>query len=314
MKKKILFAILIFLIISVSLIYIFIPRQFTISNTYSAACIPKNIYDCLKNTASINRWWPGQAVKENDSLFIYKNHSYKFIQPFTDGAEIQLINGKEKIITRIIIIPTGRDSAMIEWRASLILSYNPLKRIAQYFEVVRIEKNLKNILEHLSGFADKTENLYGFPVIRTTFTDTILFATRFFTKEYPSVGTIYAHIHQLKEKIKNAGAIEKDFPMLNVSQKGQNDYETMIAICINKEIKGDKDFFISMMVPMKDRFLMTEVTGGPLSIKNAHDAIENYMQDHMLTAPAIPFEILITDRSKEADTTKWKTRLFHPSM
>jgi hypothetical protein len=68
------------------------------------------------------------------------------------------------------------------------------------------------------------------------------------------------------------------------------------------------------MVPMKDRFLKTGVTGGPLTIKKAHEAIDEYMKDHILSQPAIPFEILVTDRSKETDTSKWKTTIFYPSM
>jgi hypothetical protein len=68
------------------------------------------------------------------------------------------------------------------------------------------------------------------------------------------------------------------------------------------------------MVPMKDRFLKTEVVGGPFTIESAHTAIEKYMNDRFLSAPAIPFELLITDRRQEPDTTKWKTTIFHPSM
>jgi len=67
-------------------------------------------------------------------------------------------------------------------------------------------------------------------------------------------------------------------------------------------------------VPMKDRFLTTEVTGGPASIEKARRAIEKYMVDHTLPAPARPFEILVTDRSKVADTAAWKTKIFYPSM
>jgi hypothetical protein len=65
---------------------------------------------------------------------------------------------------------------------------------------------------------------------------------------------------------------------------------------------------------MKDRFLKTEVTGGPFAINSGHIAIGNYMNDRFLSAPAIPFEILVTDRRQEPDTAKWKTTIFHPSM
>jgi hypothetical protein len=65
---------------------------------------------------------------------------------------------------------------------------------------------------------------------------------------------------------------------------------------------------------MKDRFLTTDVSGGPVSIEKAHNAIKKYMSDHSLWGPATPFEILVTDRSKITDTAAWKTKIFYPSM
>jgi hypothetical protein len=314
MKKIVLITLTIVLIFCLTAIYVFIPGKLTTTGIASIACIPQNVHDCLENSATLSRWWPGETVKEKDSIFIYNDCSYKLLQPFTDGASIEIVKGGKKIASRILIIPIGKDSSAVEWRATLSAGFNPFKRVSQYFDAVTVQKNMQRLLDRLSKFASNNGNIYGFPVIRTTFTDTILFATRFFSKAYPSVEEIYDHIHELKQRIKNAGAAEKDFPMLNVRKKDSTGYETMIAICINKQIHGDKNYFISMMVPMKDRFLMTNVTGGPLTIQNAHQAIKNYMEDRFLSAPAIPFEILITDRSKEPDTSKWQTRIFHPSM
>ena len=36
------------------------------------------------------------------------------------------------------------------------------------------------------------------------------------------------------------------------------------------------------------------------------------MNDHSLSAPVIPFEYIITDRSKEPDTSKWITKICFP--
>src|SRR5262249_50170140 len=137
---------------------------------------------------------------------------------------------------------------------------------------------------------------------------------KFSSSNYPTTEAVYRNIEHLKEKIKQEGAREKDYPMLNVQQIDSNRFETMIAICINREIKNSDNIFTGQMVPMKDRFLKTDVLGGPASVHNAHEAIEYYMRERFLSAPAIPFEILVTDRSREADTAKWKTTIFHPSM
>jgi hypothetical protein len=312
--KKILLIVLILFILFFSAVYIFIPGELRVSNVSSAACIPRNISDCLKNPAMMNRWWPEQSSKKTDSSFIYKHYAYKLTEPYTDGAAIQISKGDREFKTKIIAISLGRDSCAVKWESSFMSSLNPFKRVGEYFEAVNIKNNMQNVLNTMLTFAGKTQNIYGFPIERTTFTDTILFATRFFTGTYPSVETIYRHINELKNRIKAAGAIEKDFPMLNVNQKDSTGYETMIAICVNKQIQNDKNFFFSRMVPMKDRFLKTTATGGNLTIQQAHEAIQNYMRDRFLSQPAIPFEILVTDRNTETDTAKWKTIIFYPSM
>jgi hypothetical protein len=38
------------------------------------------------------------------------------------------------------------------------------------------------------------------------------------------------------------------------------------------------------------------------------------VQDHQRVAPAIPFQSLVTDRTKQPDTSKWVTRLYWPIM
>jgi hypothetical protein len=40
--------------------------------------------------------------------------------------------------------------------------------------------------------------------------------------------------------------------------------------------------------------------------------MKNYISDYQRTVMAIPFQSLVTDRRKEADTTKWLTKLYFP--
>jgi hypothetical protein len=310
--KTILLCILIMLVLCLALIYGLIPAEIKVTDHAYAACIPKNIADCLRNDNAWKKWWPAET--SDSGIFAFGNCNYKLTEPFTDGANIQLYKNDRSISTRILVIPAGRDSSIVEWRALLNRGFNPVRRVVQWFQAKQIKDNIHSLLDTLVFFASKTENIYGFPIERTTFKDTILAATKFSSSSYPTTQAIYKAVEQLKDKIKQDSAQEKDFPMLNVRQDDTHHFETMIAICVNKEINRTREFFPSRMVPMKDRFLKTEVTGGPGSIRNAHDAIEAYMRDRFLSAPAIPFEILITDRSREPDTAKWKTTIFHPSM
>jgi hypothetical protein len=314
MKRALLFfaGLIVVLLISV---YVFIPGRIRTSYSVVIRCTPAAISPFLHHYKEWKLWWPlPYNMVSGDSSFMYKKYNYKLITPLTDGVEIEIVGKGDRFNTRILLISLGTDSVRAEWQITSTSGIDPFKRINMYSATRDLKNNISELLENLHAFGDKTENIYGFHIERTTFTDTILAATKFMTDTYPTNEIIYRAVDQLKKKIKAENALEKDFPMLNVMKTDSNYFKTMIAICVNKEIKNEKNIFMSRMVNMKDRFLKTEVTGGPFTIKKAHQAIENYMNDHFLSAPAIPFEILVTDRSKEADTSKWKTIIFHPSM
>jgi effector-binding domain-containing protein len=207
-------------------------------------------------------------------------------------------------------ITKNRDSVIIEWNAVLQTGNNPFTKLS----AVGLRKSIGTVFESLCNFAGKTENIYGFPIERTTFTEVNLMAYRFNTATYPTTDIVYDAINKLRQYIISQGAAEKYYPMISTKQADSSKYETMIAISVDKTIQPGGSFFSSQMVAMKDRFLATEVTGGPATLEQAHRAIQNYMRDHILSPPGRPFEILLTDRSKETDTTKWRTKIFYPSM
>src|SRR6266536_3850414 len=195
MKKNLLyiFILIVFCLVGV---YILVPGEIKISNIALTPCIPKNITECLRDQSTWKRWLPTDAAKDYD---------YTLTHPFTDGAEIELSKRGTNLKTRMWVIPSGRDSSAVEWQTSFTSSYDPLKRVAQWFEAKEIKSNMQNVMDKLLGFAAKTENIYGFRIQRTTFTDTILAAIKFSTSTYPKTEMIYNAINQLKKKINDEG-------------------------------------------------------------------------------------------------------------
>jgi hypothetical protein len=100
--------------------------------------------------------------------------------------------------------------------------------------------------------------------------------------------------------------------MRNITQLDSGGFQIMVALPIDKELKTEAIFFPSKMVP--GRFLVAEVKGGPGTVDDAQNQIRLYMQEYKRMSLAIPFESLITDRSIEADTSKWVTKLFNPVL
>jgi len=58
--------------------------------------------------------------------------------------------------------------------------------------------------------------------------------------------------------------------------------------------------------------LEIEVKGSNFKIREAQVQIEYYLTDYGKRFPAIPFQRLITDRSKVKDSTQWVTTLNYP--
>ena len=253
-------------------------------------------------------------TEKNDSRFVYEGFTYKITELLTDGGMIQIKKDDLSLNSRIQTYTKNRDSIIVNWQLNYPTGYNPFTRPFLYRKVSALKKSLPVVFDSLCHFADHTVNIYGFPIQRTTFTEIYLLATRFKSTSYPTTDVLYKAINNLRNYLEKQGAAEKYYPMTNTKQTDSSQYETMIAISIDKKIPVVDDFFISQMVPMEDRFLVTEVTGGPAEIEKAHKAVEKYMSDHSLSSPARPFEILVSERNKITDSTRWITKIFYPSM
>ena len=312
--KKILLVFLLLIVLFSILVFVFIPPKIIITESRSVATTSGGFDSCLHNLQKWKQWWPGSDTAYTDSSFFYNGYAFKLSAMYSDGGTIRMQTNTLFLETRIQILPDNRDSIIVNWEVLLPTGNNPLTRFSRYLDAGKLKKSIQVVFDSLCHFAGNTTNVYGFKIERTTFTEVMLLASRFKSSLYPSTEMLYNTVTRLKQYAISYGAIEKYYPMVHTMQSDSSTWETMVAISIDKPIPVKGEFFISQMVPMKDRFLVTDVTGGRVNIEKAHNAIEKYMRDHSLSAPAIPFEILITDRSKETDSSKWKTRIFYPSM
>jgi hypothetical protein len=83
-----------------------------------------------------------------------------------------------------------------------------------------------------------------------------------------------------------------------------------VAIPINKRLPDKGPFFQRHMVPGK--FLFTTIQGGPGTIQHTFKQLQLYVEDFRRTAMAIPFQLLVTDRMGDPDTSKWITHIYVP--
>jgi hypothetical protein len=130
------------------------------------------------------------------------------------------------------------------------------------------------------------------------------------TTEYPTTTYIYALIDSVRHYVNGQGAVVHNPPLLNVVRTAEGRYRTMVALSVNKQLRGADGIVAKRFVPWK--MIEAEVHGGPHMADGAFDKLYKFRDDYHLDIMSIPFEFLETDRRLEPDTAKWVTRVCAP--
>jgi len=163
----------------------------------------------------------------------------------------------------------------------------------------------------MKPFLGENKNIYHLDIKHRLVMDTVMMSTREKFKKYPSTEDIYKMIEKVKKHIRKFNGRETNFPMLNVNVHNDSSYEAMVAIPVDHSLPDQGNIFLKRML-YQGNILEAEVKGGALRISQGFSDFKNYIMDNGKTPAAIPFEMLITNRSKEPDTSKWVTKLFYP--
>lgn len=299
--KKALLVILLFVVLFITGIYIFIPATLDISEPVLIRSTEKGTTRLLTDDAV----WNGLTSNKTTYTHRVVPQSYNPIQV------VSIVN-KDTVSGTIIIMPLQKDSVAVVWQCAIQSGSLPWERLSSYRRAGTIKQDMENIMASLHSYAEKAENIYQLDVREEKVKDTLLMTTKTVTIGEPAITDIYDLIAMIKNYIASQGAKETNYPMLHIRAVDSTRFETMVAIPVDKPLQGTKYIFLRRMVP--GNILVAEVKGGKHTITKALKSLQTYMDDYQRASPAIPFESMVTDRSKEADTSKWITRLYYPVM
>ncbi|TKK70201.1 hypothetical protein FC093_05480 [Ilyomonas limi] len=242
---------------------------------------------------------------------MWDGYTYTVSQKLYNAANINIEQENTVYTSNLVLLPLKNDSTALQWSAQIQEGNNPFNKLVAYYKANALKNNMVEVMQQLRHFLENTACVYHYNITRTTLTDTTIISTKILSNAYPSTVQVYALVQNLKRYIAQQGAHATNYPMLNV-RKTDSGFVTMVGIPTNKKLPAKGAFYPKRFIPYKNKILTVQVIGGTSSVLDAYRQIELYMQDHSLDAPVIPFELMITDRSKEADTTKWVTRIFYP--
>jgi len=169
---------------------------------------------------------------------------------------------------------------------------------------------MSGILSAFKTFIEEKKNVYGVDIEHTYSKDSVLITLVNFVQEYPSTELIYRMLDSVRAYVDAEGAKVITPPLLNVSRRADSQYRTMVALSVDRQLKGTKRIIQKRFVPYK--MIEAEVTGGVYKVDRAMEQLFKYRDDSHLSIMSIPFELLITDRRKEQDTSRWVTRVCAP--
>jgi hypothetical protein len=303
--KKILIGLVLLLAAALISVYLLIPGRLKIEATISLPVALPGVTRTLIDENNWKKWWP------DETPFNYDNQTYSIKPKISSVFDIDIYSGKDTVNSRLELVPIENDMMKIGWHAEKMTSNNPFIRFSQYRHARATEKNMNEILQSMKIFLEKTKNIYGVEIKKTLVTDSVLISIRRSFEHYPNVREIDAMIQDLRKYIIQNNGIEKNLPMLNVQKLDSSRYEAMSAIPVDKALPRTNEFAPKFL--LKGGYVLeAQVQGGPHTIEKSLQEVENYRSEYGYMSPAIPYQLLVTDRLKETDTTKWITKLYYP--
>ena len=303
--KKVLIGLVLSIAFLLAAVYLFIPRKIKIEVTVPLNAALPGVFRTLINDSNWNKWWPGETP------FAYNKQTYSIKRRLFNVFDIDIYSDKDTINSQMELVLINENTMTILWNAEQISSNDPFKRFIGHRHAKQTEKNMNAILQSLKTFLQKKENIYGVDIKEALVKDSALISTRRQFDHYPNAQEVDSMIQSLKKYISQNNAIEKNSPMLNVFELGNSRYEAMTAIPVDKALPKTNEFAPKFLLK-GGNILEAEIQGGTYTIEKGLKELENYRADYKFNTPAIPYQLLVTDRAKEPDTTKWITRLYYP--
>lgn len=296
-------------------IYLFIPNVIHFKRFVTVNATHDGLYRSLLSNKDWSDWWPGNVLSGRSSEpvlnYEYKKNTYRITGSGYSNLLLAMSGNHFTSKSTITVIPHKMDSLSLRWDAVIPTSIYPIKRLQIYFASQKLKKDLGSISNKMASHFSNPQNIYHIKIQNELVKDSFLVSTSDQSKTYPTTNDIYNLITKLKDFLSSQSAVEKGFPMLNISEKDSTTWLIRVAIPTDKVLENSSDISFKRMLGL-GKILMTEIKGGPETVKKAFDQMGNYVNDYHYSSPAIPFLSLVTDRTKEPDTSIWKTRIYYP--
>jgi len=311
--KRIVIAIVILFILLLAGSYILIPQKLKVSSAITYQANGEGLSRFLFADSNWGKWWPGKISADTSSkkIFSYSGYDYSIEKIRHHSFELALTKKESSYNSLLKIVSFEKDSVGIEIETELNSGNNPVGRIRNYFNAKKIKNGFDDLLIALKDHTKTVKDLYGYDIKSEKVEMQFLLSTSKVFPHYPTTGDIYSLVNLIRDHISKTDGKEEFSPMLNIESGDSINYYVRVGVPVNKMLPEKENISLKQMVK-NGNILVAEVRGDQKNINEAIKQMEKYITDYQRSNIAIPFQSLITDRSKEPDSTKWITKIYYP--
>lgn len=295
-------------------IYLLIPGTVKHAGTVSPE-VPEAVvtrYLALKKGWA--KWWPDSAGTDpaDSSRFTYKGIRFTIEANTFTKLSVTLSDGNVSVPSVITLLPGRNLGTEVTWAFACPTGKDPVNRVLGLNRSRKFAEVTGELLDRFRHFVEDEKSVYGFGIQYERVRDSLVMVIRSVSPEYPGTREVYEKVNRLRQFIGEHEIGKNGHPMVNVSRRDDSLYRVMVAMPVTRRVPTPGDMEYSRLV--LGNILTAEVRGGRRSIDRAFMQVRRFMQDRRHTSPAIPFEMMITDRLSQPDTGKWITRIYYPIL
>lgn len=311
--KRIFFGVIFLLLLLSAAAYIFIPGRLAPSSGASFNANREGVYRFLINERNWQKWWPGTISKDSNGTFLfrYKGFDFSFDRILYNVIHLRFGENNDNSYCLLNIFPFAVDSIGIELSTELNSGMDPFSRISTYIQAEKVKQVFHDIVWSLQNYSNNLENIYGIAVKKEKVQYQYVVSKKQTFTHYPTTEDVYSLVGELRNYVSRSGAKELFWPMLNIETTERTYYVAQVGIPVDRRLPQQGNITVKWMMK-GGNILSGEVIGGQQKIDEATKQMEMYIRDYQRAIIAIPFQMLITDRTKEPDSTKWVTRIYYP--
>jgi hypothetical protein len=311
MKKWIVWFFVI-VILGIASIYIFIPAKIVITNISSAEATITGEFRYISLEENWEKWWHDADGKSHvkGEPFMYGRNEFRITRRSYNAVGINIRQDGVNIPSFLNLISYSIDSTGAVWACEMPSTINPYTRLRNFLNAREIKRNTTGVMKVFSDFISKPKNVYGMTIYKTTVHDTLMVSARFTSPEYPTTAQLYGYFDTLKKSVIKQKGLPVGFPIMNLRKMPDGRFETQTGMPTNRLLRNDGKILALRMPP--GLFMTADIRGGAYTVDEAMRQLDLFIQEYNRVKIATGFQILITDRRHEPDTTKWITKIKIP--